>query len=139
MERRIRILLVEDEQVLRRLVAQYLRLEDYEVEEAADGLEAVEQYVRSGPFELVLLDLNLPGLPGVEVCRRIKAVHPAQPVLICSASILPGHESMLRQMGVEQFLSKPFQPALLRSHIESSLKLPVAKGHWTRSARVGLH
>jgi DNA-binding response OmpR family regulator len=108
-----RILLVEDENLLRSLVAQFLRAEGHEVLEAADGLEAVELFSSSRPFDVVLLDLNLPGLPGVAVCERIRRLQPDQEVLICSAAILDDHRAALDALQVDQYLSKPYHPAEL--------------------------
>lgn len=121
-----RILLVEDESLLRRLIAQFLRGEGFEIVEAADGREGVEQFSTSvNPFDLVLLDLNLPILPGVEVCRRIKLQRPEQPVIICSAAILDGHIAALAAMDVDQFLSKPYHPAELLNRITIELQRSV--------------
>ena len=111
-----KLLLVEDEHLLRGLIAQFLRGEGFEVVEAADGSEAVSLFSSMGPFDVVLLDLNLPLLRGVEVCRRIKSVQPAQPVIICSAAILESHIEALREMQVEQFLSKPYHLWIFESN-----------------------
>ncbi len=119
---RRRILLVEDESLLRRLIAQFLRGEGFEISEAADGREGVEQFSSGSPFDLVLLDLNLPILPGVEVCRRIKQRRPDQPVIICSAAILDGHIAALSAMQVSQFLTKPYHPAELLNRITIELQ-----------------
>ncbi|MFO0951581.1 MAG: response regulator transcription factor [Isosphaeraceae bacterium] len=116
------LLLVEDEDRLRDLVAQFLREEGFEVVEAADGLEGVARFDDSGPFDLVLLDLNLPGLPGVEVCRTIKRDRPGQRVLICSGAILADHESALGALGVDQFLTKPYHPDDLIGRIALELE-----------------
>jgi DNA-binding response OmpR family regulator len=116
-----KLLLVEDETVLRRLVAEYLRSEGFEVIEAADGLEGTSLYAGHRPFDLVLLDLNLPYLSGVDVCRRIKAVQPDQPVLICSAAILDRHVTELLELRVDQFLTKPYHPLDLLHRIAKEL------------------
>ncbi|WZO96219.1 response regulator [Isosphaeraceae bacterium EP7] len=113
MERRGTILLVEDEAILRRLVAEYLRIERFVVVEAADGQEAIERYDDSGPFDVVLCDLNLPRRSGVEVSRWIKARCPSQGLIICSAAVQGEAEGMLRSVGVDRFLSKPFLPSEL--------------------------
>ncbi len=120
-----RILLVEDESLLRRLIAQFLRGEGFEIVEAGDGREGIERFTSCYPFDLVLLDLNLPILPGVEVCRRIKQQHPEQPVIICSAAILDGHIAALKAMQVTQFLSKPYHPAELLNRITIELQRSV--------------
>ncbi|MDR3639208.1 MAG: response regulator [Isosphaeraceae bacterium] len=116
-----RLLLVEDEQLLRTLVAQFLRGEGFEVAEARDGPEGVDEFTDSGPFDLVLLDLNLPGFSGVEVCRRIKRENPEQHVMICSAAILHEHEVALNLMGVDHYLTKPYHPEDLLTHIAQEI------------------
>jgi len=116
-----KLLLVEDEHLLRGLIAQFLRAEGFEIVEAADGSEGVGFFSTWGPFDVVLLDLNLPLLPGVEVCRRIKCERPSQPVIICSAAILDCHITALRDLQVEQFLSKPYHPLDLLERIAAEL------------------
>src|SRR5439155_15504398 len=111
------LLLVEDEERLRSLVAQFLRSEGYAVVEAADGRDGVERYADSGPFDLVLVDLNLPVFSGVEVCRRIKHARPHQRIMICSAAIVRAHEDELIKLGVDHFLTKPYHPDELIAHI----------------------
>ncbi len=116
-----RLLLVEDEHLLRELIAQFLRGECFDVVEAADGLEAVEFFSNKGSFDVVLLDLNLPRICGVEVCRRVRILKPTQPVIICSAAILDSHLAALEQMQVQQFLSKPYHPLELLGRIAAEL------------------
>src|SRR5437867_2706424 len=116
-KRRGKLLLVEDEHLLRGLIAQFLRGEGFEVIEAADGPQGVEFFSSRGPFDLVLLDLNLPRLSGVDVCRRIKSQQPLQPVLICSAAILETHVEALQALDVDQFLTKPYHPLELLERI----------------------
>ena len=116
-----RILVVEDESPLRGLVAQFLRVEGFETVEAADGREGVERFAYLGQFDVVLLDLNLPALPGVEVCRKIKLQEPGQRIIVCSAAILDGHIAALAALHVDQFLSKPYHPAELLNRIALEL------------------
>jgi DNA-binding response OmpR family regulator len=112
---------VEDEALLRGLIAQFLRTEGYEVVECRDGGEGIERFASEGTFDLVLLDLDLPVSPGVEVCRRIRWIRPDQAVIICSAAILDGHIAALSALGVDQFLSKPYHPGELLSRIAIEL------------------
>ena len=112
------LLLVEDEERLRGLVAQFLRGEGFRVIEAGDGGEGVERFLEDGPFDLVLVDLNLPVFSGVEVCRRIRSDRPQQRIMVCSAAVLPDHETALTALGIEHFLSKPYHPDELIAHIE---------------------
>ena len=116
------VLLVEDEHALRRLVSAFLRGSSYTVVEAADGPDGVARFADSGPFDLVMLDLNLPGFSGVEVCRRIRAAEPDQPVLICSAAIVPEAEDALFGMGVGDHLTKPYHPDVLLAHVARMLR-----------------
>jgi DNA-binding response OmpR family regulator len=116
-----RLLLVEDETTLRGLVSQFLALENYEVVAAEDGQAAVDAYASQGPFDLVLLDLNLPVLSGVEACRRIKEIHVDQPFLVCSAAILDSHIAALEALGVTDSLGKPYHPLELLSRIRAIL------------------
>lgn len=122
MDRSGSLLLVEDEHVLRNLVAQFLRSASYSVVEAADGPEGVARHAEDGPFDLAILDLNLPGFSGVEVCRRIRLSRPDQHVLICSASIVGEAEDALIALGVKHFLTKPYHPQVLLAHIARALR-----------------
>jgi DNA-binding response OmpR family regulator len=115
------LLLVEDEHRLRGLVAQFLRSEGYQVVEAGDGQEGVDQFADSGPFDLVLVDLNLPVFSGVEVCRRIKRSRPDQRMMVCSAAILGDHERALAALGVDHYLTKPYHPEDLIAHITQEI------------------
>jgi DNA-binding response OmpR family regulator len=123
-----KLLLVEDEAVLRRLIAEFLRGEGFDVLEAADGSQGATLYAVHGPFDLVLLDLNLPLLSGVDVCRRIKALRPHQPVLICSAAILDWHVAALHDLNVYEFLTKPYHPLDLLDRIERERSRPLSNG-----------
>jgi CheY-like chemotaxis protein len=116
-----KLLLVEDENVLRGLIAQFLRVEAYEVIEAADGQEALDRYAAFQPFDVVLLDLNLPIFCGIEVCRRIKIERPSQQVLICSAAVMDSDIDVLHSLGVERFLTKPYHPLDLLTGIDLAM------------------
>jgi DNA-binding response OmpR family regulator len=120
------LLLVEDEERLRGLVAQFLRCEGFHVVEAGDGPQGVARFADSGPFDLVLVDLNLPTYSGVEVCRRIKVYRPAQRLMVCSAAILPYHENALTALGIHHFLTKPYHPDELITHIQQEIESTLA-------------
>ena len=121
MERHGSVLLVEDEHVLRGLVAQFLRGAGYRVVEARDGQEGVDRFADAGPFDLLLVDLNLPVFSGVEVCRRVRRLEPDQRIMICSAAIIPEFESALWNLGIEHFLTKPYHPEVLLAHVEREI------------------
>jgi len=123
MERRGSLLLVEDEAVLRTLVAQFLRNEGYDVQEAEDGGEGVRQFLEDGPFDLLLVDLKMPVLSGVEVCQQVKRSNPDQRLVVCSAAISREHEDALRAIGVDHLLTKPYHPESLLAHIRQELSM----------------
>ena len=81
------------------------------------GPRGVARFDDSGPFDLALIDLNLPVYSGVEVCRRIKRSRPEQRIMICSAAIMDDHEEELKALGVGHFLTKPYHPESLLRHI----------------------
>jgi DNA-binding response OmpR family regulator len=131
-----RLLLVEDEYRLRTLVAQVLKGEGYAVVEAGDGPEGVERHRDCGPFDLALVDLNLPHFSGVEVCRRIRAREPGQRIMICSAAILADHEQDLATLGIDHFLTKPYRAEDLLAHIDLELGPPSKpSAPWIRPLR----
>jgi DNA-binding response OmpR family regulator len=109
------LLLVEDEANLRDLVARFLRTEGYEVVEAPDGREAVLRLSEGayGRFAVAMVDLNLPEVDGVEVCRVARRVDPGLPLLVCSAAVEGEHARSLKSIGVDRYLSKPYHPAHL--------------------------
>lgn len=119
MERRPVLLIIEDEHRLRRLVSDFLRGAGFEVAEGEDGPDGVDRFMLARPFDLVLLDLNLPGYGGVEVCRRIRRLEPAQPVLVTSAVVFAEADEAFRQMGIDQFLSKPYRPDILLDRVRA--------------------
>lgn len=111
------LLLVEDEDLLRTLVSQFLQGSGFKVIEAADGPEALQRIDAHGPFDLALVDLNLPRLSGVDVCRSLRGKWPEHPVIICSAAVLEEHEIALRCLGIDHFLTKPYHPEVLLKHV----------------------
>jgi DNA-binding response OmpR family regulator len=103
----VAILLIEDHKRLAHDVKRYLELDGYQVEIAYDGLTGVERATQE-PWSLVLLDLNLPGLDGLEVCRRMRAAGVEAPVLMLTArsgraQVITGLDS-----GADDYLAKPF-------------------------------
>jgi two-component system, OmpR family, alkaline phosphatase synthesis response regulator PhoP len=114
------ILVVDDDENLRRLVAAYLESEGYEVKQAADGPAAL-QSAEKGQFDLVVLDLMLPGLSGLDVARRIRALGPV-PILMLTArasedDVLQGFDA-----GADDYLVKPFSPKVLVARVRAILR-----------------
>jgi DNA-binding response OmpR family regulator len=94
------------------------------VTEAEDGGEGVRRYLEDGPFDLILLDLNLPIFSGIEVSRRVKERDSGQKIMIVSAAIVRDHEDTLIELGVNHFLTKPYHPENLLAHIRLELDRP---------------
>ena len=119
-DRHIAILVVDDDENLRRLVAAYLESEGYEVEQAADADAALQSVEKHEP-DLILLDLMLPGLSGLEVARRVRAKRPV-PILMLTArgsedDVLQGFDA-----GADDYLVKPFSPKVLVARVRAILR-----------------
>ncbi|MFV1990034.1 MAG: response regulator transcription factor [Acidimicrobiales bacterium] len=115
-----RILVIEDERDIAELVATRLRSEGYEVDACGDGVTGVRRCIEWGP-DLVVLDLMLPLLDGLDVCRRIQQ-HERVPVVMLTAK---DHEAdMLVGLGVgaDDYMTKPFSPRELAARIEAVLR-----------------
>jgi Tfp pilus assembly pilus retraction ATPase PilT/CheY-like chemotaxis protein len=117
------ILLVEDEDTLRRVMRDLLEQEGYAVCEASDGAEALEQVDRHAP-DLVLLDLNLPNVDGYTVLAQLRS-RPATrtlPVVVLSARGDEDNEVRVLRLGATDFLTKPFRPRALTARLEATLQ-----------------
>jgi DNA-binding response OmpR family regulator len=113
-----RILVVDDEPNIREVVEQYLRREGYDTIAAADGEEAVE---RAADADLVVLDLMLPKLDGIEVCRQIQAARDVPIIMLTAKS---EETDMLVGLGVgaDDYVTKPFSPRELVARVQAVLR-----------------
>ena len=114
----MRILVVEDERSLREALVELLAKRGFDVETAADGLTAAERGVASD-IDLVLLDLALPKLDGVEVCRRLRMARPALPILILTARGSEHERVQGLRAGADDYLTKPFGTSELLARIDA--------------------
>jgi len=116
----MRVLVVEDDLALSDVVSFTLRRAGYEVTTAHDGLAAVEAFQQVPP-DLILLDLNLPRLDGLGVCRQVRAVSDV-PIIILS--VRAGDEAVVRglEMGADDYMVKPFSPAQLVARIRAVMR-----------------
>jgi CheY-like chemotaxis protein len=112
-----RVLVADDDARLAELISRYLIMEGYEVETVADGLAAVERATAEPP-DLVILDIMMPGIDGLEACRRIRAnlATADLPVLVVSA--LGEEEATARRAGASATLKKPFVLPVLGLAVE---------------------
>jgi two-component system, chemotaxis family, chemotaxis protein CheY len=117
-----RILIADDLSFMRMIQKEILTDKGYDiVGEAADGLEAVEKYRTLKP-ELVIMDITMPHMNGLEAMRRIFAIDPKAKVIMCSAL---GQQNLIVdaiKSGVKDFIVKPFKPERILSAIEKALK-----------------
>lgn len=130
---RRRILLVEDEPGLVQTLSDRLAREGFEVQAAGDGYVA-ERLLRNERFDLVLLDVMLPGQSGFDVCRRIRADDPRTPVLMLTARGALEDRVQGLELGADDYLVKPFEVRELLARIDALLRrVPAEK----RKLRIG--
>lgn len=115
-----RILVVEDEESYRDAVAYLLRREGFEVVEAVDGADGLARFETSGA-DLVLLDLMMPGLPGTEVCRRLRAQN-AVPIIIVTARDAEVDRVLGLELGADDYVTKPFGGRELMARVRAVLR-----------------
>jgi DNA-binding response OmpR family regulator len=118
-----RILLVEDEQHLAFGIEFNLKRAGYEVVIESDGNSADQRLTEQGPlFDLLILDLMLPGLNGYDICRRLRRAGGQMPVLMLSARSLPEDRARGFDVGADQYLNKPFDLEELLSRVKHLLQ-----------------
>jgi two-component system KDP operon response regulator KdpE len=115
------ILVVDDEAAIRRLLRTSLPPQGFAVEEAATGGEALEQIARSAP-DLVILDLGLPDIDGVEVIRKIRGAGSKLPILVLSSRGDERGKVEALELGADDYVTKPFGMAELVARIRTALR-----------------
>ncbi|MCL2504580.1 MAG: response regulator transcription factor [Coriobacteriia bacterium] len=115
-----RILLVEDEKAIRDVVSAYLEREGYWVTPAADGQVAIDQFSKSR-FDLVVLDLMLPKVPGEQVCRTVRDTSDVPIIMLTAKGELEDRVAGL-ELGADDYLVKPFSPRELVARVRALLR-----------------
>lgn len=118
------VLIVDDEPIVREVVEQYLRQDGFGVQTAADGHEALRQFAAARP-DLVILDLMLPGIDGLEVCRQIR-VQSSVPIIMLTAKGDEIDTIIGLGVGADDYVSKPFSPRELVARIKAVLRRALA-------------
>ena len=118
-KRRPLVLVVEDDHTVSEVVERYLEREGFGVELATDGLAAVERFGED--VDLVVLDIMLPGLDGIEVCRRLRSRSPV-PIIMLTALGDESDRVMGLELGADDYLAKPFSPRELTARVKSVLR-----------------
>jgi DNA-binding response OmpR family regulator len=116
------VLLVEDDEIVRSLMAQILVAEGYFVLTAANGRDAVA-ILRSPPpaVDVVVLDVHLPDVLGTDLCVRFREIQPNLPVIVCSGEATPEEVAQLIRSGAHRYLQKPITPDELLATVEAAL------------------
>ncbi len=116
-----KILVVDDESRMRKLVRDFLVKSNYEVVEAADGEEALDLFFEKNDIDLVILDVMMPKMDGWQVCREIRA-YSKIPIIMLTAKSDERDELLGFELGVDEYISKPFSPKILVARVEAILR-----------------
>lgn len=117
----LKILVVDDESRMRKLVHDFLAKKDYEVIEAADGEEAVEKFYVNKDIALIILDVMMPKMDGWQVCREIRKDSKV-PIVMLTAKSEENDELLGFDLGVDEYISKPFSPKILVARVDAILR-----------------
>jgi DNA-binding response OmpR family regulator len=115
-----RILLADDEQSIQALLSYPLRKDGYEVVQAADGREALQRF-SEGSFDLLVLDVMMPRLDGLEVCRRVRA-RSSVPIIMLTAKAEEIDKVLGLELGADDYITKPFSLREFRSRVKAALR-----------------
>ena len=118
---RTKILVVDDESRMRKLVHDFLAKNDYEVVEAENGEEAVDMFFAQKDIELIILDVMMPKMDGWQVCREIRQ-YSTVPIIMLTAKSDERDELLGFELGVDEYISKPFSPKILVARVEAILR-----------------
>lgn len=121
MQRKIRILVVEDEAAIRDGLVDVLVFHGYETDSAAEGNAGLDKAV-SGQFDLILLDVMLPGMNGFDICNRIRARDPEQAIIMLTAKTSDEDIIQGLSLGADDYIAKPFSVAQLMLRIQAVLR-----------------
>lgn len=118
---RMKILVVDDESRMRKLVKDFLVKKNFDVLEAGDGEEAEEIFFREKDIALIILDVMMPKLDGWQVCEDIRA-YSKVPIIMLTARADEKDELKGFELGVDEYISKPFSPKILVARVEAILR-----------------
>lgn len=118
---RLKILVVDDESRMRKLVRDFLTKSNYEVIEAEDGARAVDIFFEQNDIALIILDVMMPNMDGWQVCREIRE-YSKVPIIMLTAKSDEQDELQGFGLGVDEYISKPFSPKILVARVEAILR-----------------
>ena len=118
---KLKILVVDDESRMRKLVRDFLVKQNFDVLEAGDGEEAVDIFFREKDIALIILDVMMPKMDGWQVCREIRA-YSKVPIIMLTAKSDERDELQGFDLGVDEYITKPFSPKILVARVEAILR-----------------
>lgn len=118
---KLKILVVDDESRMRKLVKDFLTKSGYEVLEAEDGSQALDIFFEQNDISLVILDVMMPKIDGFQVCREIRA-YSKVPIIMLTAKSDERDELLGFELGIDEYISKPFSPKILVARVEAILR-----------------
>ncbi len=127
-----RILIVEDDLPIADLLRLHMKDEGYQVTHCADGNAGLAQ-LRAGRWDALILDLMLPGVDGLEICRQARAMESYTPIIITSARSSELHRILGLELGADDYLAKPFSVLELMARVKALLRRADAMGKSRRS------
>src|SRR5271165_4256226 len=116
-----RILVVEDDPAVRKVLRRLFETEGYTVEVQSDGQAALESFQAFAPAAVVL-DLRLPRVSGRDVCKEIKTLAPTLPIVVLSAASDVSDKVLLLELGADDYVTKPFSPRELLARVRAALR-----------------
>ena len=136
MNKRPRLLLIEDEEPIRVGLTDLFVFHGFEVQSAADGPTGLKLAL-SGTFDLILLDVMLPGLNGFDICDRVRVVDRAQPIILLTA--LGADEDIIRglKLGADDYVTKPFSVTELVLRVQAVLRRGLGATGWGETLQLG--
>ena len=118
---KVKILIVDDESRMRKLIKDFLDREGYQVLEAADGLEAMDIFYANRDVALMILDVMMPRMDGWAVCREVRESSTV-PIMMLTARSEERDELKGFELGVDEYIAKPFSPKILVARVNALLK-----------------
>lgn len=118
---KLKILVVDDESRMRKLVKDFLEKEGHIIIEAADGMEAMDIFYENKDIALIILDVMMPRMDGWQVCREVRALSQV-PIIMLTARGEERDELQGFELGVDEYISKPFSPKILVARVNAILK-----------------
>ena len=118
---RLKILVVDDESRMRKLVKDFLTKSNYEVIEAEDGAQAIDLFFEQNDIALIILDVMMPNMDGWQVCKEIRE-YSKVPIIMLTAKSDERDELQGFELGVDEYISKPFSPKIRVARVEAILR-----------------